>query len=122
MLPLCFDPAHRAGRKDLARKALDAVGLSHRASHCPTQMSGGEQQRVAIARALISHPQLLLADEPTGNLDSRTGRDILALIQDVAKAYGSSVLVATHDRSVAEHAGRIVEMKDGSIVGESRRT
>ena len=102
-------------RRSLAELKLDSVGLSARASHLPTQLSGGEQQRVAIARALANEPQVLLADEPTGNLDGANGREVLSLLGDVAAEQGRAVVLITHDPSVAESASRLVRMRDGRI-------
>src|SRR4030067_907833 len=93
---------------------LDRVGLGDRVEHRPNQLSGGEKQRVAIARALICHPSILLADEPTGNLDSKTSEDILALF-DQLHAEGQTIILVTHEESVAQHAKRIIRMKDGRI-------
>ena len=104
-----------ARRRSLAGLKLDSVGLSARASHLPTQLSGGEQQRVAIARALANEPQVLLADEPTGNLDGANGREVLSLLGDVAAEQGRAVVLITHDPSVAESASRLVRMRDGRI-------
>jgi putative ABC transport system ATP-binding protein len=92
------------------------VGLSHRADHTPTKMSGGEQQRTAIARALISQPRLILADEPTANLDGRTGATIVRLLRDLCSRLGVTVVASTHDPSVAEEATRVIRMQDGQIV------
>ncbi|MBM4154493.1 MAG: ABC transporter ATP-binding protein [Lentisphaerae bacterium] len=122
MFPLTFRAETRATRRQRALEALEAVGLAHRANHRPAQMSGGEQQRVAVARALVNRPKLLLADEPTGNLDSRTGRDVLDMIVDLAGRFGTSVITATHDPRVAARAGRVVEMSDGAIVSDGAGT
>src|SRR2546422_1055917 len=92
------------------------VGLGHRRRHRPDELSGGEMQRVAIARALVIDPALILADEPTGNLDTRTGEQILALIRDANRARGSTVVLVTHDARAAGHAARIVTLKDGTVV------
>ena len=121
MLPLSFRRVHRARRRERALEVLEAVGLSRRARHYPSQMSGGEQQRVAIARALVNNPRLLLADEPTGNLDSATGREIMTLITEMARRFGSTVIMATHDQAIAGYAGRVVSMKDGRVVDDTRR-
>jgi putative ABC transport system ATP-binding protein len=118
MFPLTFRAETRATRRQRAMEALEAVGLAHRAHHHPAQMSGGEQQRVAVARALVNRPRFLLADEPTGNLDSKTGSDVLDLIIDLARRSGTSVVMATHDPRVASRAGRVVEMSDGAIVAD----
>jgi ABC-type lipoprotein export system ATPase subunit len=121
MFPMTFQSETRSTRKQAALDALDAVGLSDRAIHYPSQMSGGEQQRVAVARALVNRPRLLIADEPTGNLDSHTGQEILELIIRLAGEYGTAIVMASHDLSVAQRAGRVVKMADGKIVS-SRST
>ena len=105
---------------DRARELLGLVKLGHRLEHLPDELSGGERQRVAIARALSVYPPILLADEPTGNLDSQTGQDILRLITDVHTQLGATVLIVTHDRSVAESCPRTVALKDGRIAGDTR--
>jgi putative ABC transport system ATP-binding protein len=99
-------------------ECLTAVGLAHRGEHRPSELSGGEQQRVAVARALVHQPALLLADEPTGNLDSKVGREIVQLIKTLARQGGQTVVLATHSRSAAEEADRILLMRDGSVDGE----
>lgn len=104
-----------AQAKDRARAELDAVGLGHRLEHYPAQLSGGEQQRVAIARATAPRPQLLLADEPTGNLDAATGAAIIDLLFERASAAGAGLLVITHDPAIAARAGRVLRMADGRI-------
>jgi putative ABC transport system ATP-binding protein len=100
-----------------ARRMLDEVGLSERANHLPGHLSGGEQQRVAIARALSVEPRVVLADEPTGNLDSKTGGEIIDLLAGLAAEHGSTVIVATHDATLAERAPRRLSMRDGRLVG-----
>jgi putative ABC transport system ATP-binding protein len=103
------------GTRERALELLDEVGLAHRADHLPAHMSGGEQQRVAIARALSVEPRVVLADEPTGNLDSATGGEIIELLANLAAEHGSTVIVATHDASLASRAPHRVRMRDGKI-------
>ena len=119
VLPLTFRPDTRRVRREKAMQALDAVGLAHRARHVPAQMSGGEQQRVAIARALIVEPSLLIADEPTGNLDSASGRQVMELLSGIANSNGITIVMATHDPATAAYADRIVHMRDGVLVTDS---
>ena len=114
--PLYPDGVSTAERRQRAGVRLEMVGLADRATHRPSRLSGGEQQRVAIARALINNPGLILADEPTGNLDSETGRDILALFQRLRDEAGVSFLIVTHDDEVAATADRVIRMKDGEII------
>ncbi|MFF4364322.1 ABC transporter ATP-binding protein [Streptomyces sp. NPDC001604] len=109
-------------RQGRARELLEAVGLAERADALPSELSGGQQQRVAIARALINRPGLLLADEPTGNLDSTTGREIVELLLSLRERYGTTTLVATHDVEVAANCDRIVRLHDGRIVADDRVT
>jgi putative ABC transport system ATP-binding protein len=97
---------------------LDLVGLAGKETHRPTELSGGERQRVAVARALVTEPALLLADEPTGSLDSEAGHRVLALLEEIRAKTGLTIVMVTHDPDVAEHAGRIVRMLDGRVVGE----
>jgi putative ABC transport system ATP-binding protein len=114
-LPLVYRGVARRERRERAAAMLDRVGLAHRAGHRPNQMSGGEQQRVAIARALVTGPSVLLADEPTGNLDTTTGQAVLALLESLVDE-GVAVVLVTHDREVAARARRQIVMRDGEIV------
>jgi putative ABC transport system ATP-binding protein len=117
-------PLEFAGRADAFRRAEDAlgkVGLAQRVAHYPAQLSGGEQQRVAVARAFAVDPALLLADEPTGNLDGATGRQVMDLLFGLAQSQGTTLLLVTHDTALAERCGRIVRIADGCIVADERR-
>ncbi len=114
-LPLMFEPYDRKALRRRAVDLLNLVGLGHRLGHQPAKMSGGEQQRTAIARALISDPALILADEPTANLDHRTGEVVVQTLRDLCSKLGVTVVASTHDPSVAEQASRVVRMKDGQI-------
>ncbi|MDP6670193.1 MAG: ABC transporter ATP-binding protein [archaeon] len=116
MLPLWFQGVNIKEREVTARKILDRVGLGDRVSHRPTELSGGERQRVAIARALAVDPDVIVADEPTGNLDSKSGEQILKLIDDLNKKEGKTVLMVTHERSVGTRAHKIIHLKDGKII------
>jgi putative ABC transport system ATP-binding protein len=113
-LPMVFHDAVDESRRERARTLLERVGLGDRLDHDPTELSGGQRQRVAIARALANEPTLLLADEPTGNLDSETGAEIMSLFEEL-HARGRTILMVTHERHVAEHADRIVHLLDGEI-------
>ncbi len=114
-LPLEF--AGRSDAQGAASKALDDVGLSHRHDHFPAQLSGGEQQRVALARAMAPEPSIILADEPTGNLDTRTGLHVMDLLFALKERSGATLVLITHDRSVASRCQRLVEMRDGLVLG-----
>lgn len=117
-LPLLYSNIEAKERNDRIMKALERVGLVERRHHMPNQLSGGQQQRVSIARALATHPSLLLADEPTGALDSKTGREILALLKQL-NSEGNTVVLITHDNSIAEEAKRIIRIQDGKIVSDA---
>jgi putative ABC transport system ATP-binding protein len=119
-LPLVYRGVGRAERRERARRALSAVGLAHRLDHRPSQMSGGEQQRVAIARALVGDPKVVLADEPTGNLDSRNGREVMGILADLNSERGVAVVLVTHEREVADLARRRVHVRDGVIELDER--
>ena len=114
-MPLVYRGTARAERIERARAALESVGLGHRLDHRPTQLSGGEQQRVAIARALVSQPTLLLADEPTGNLDTQSGVDVMRLLEQLNTDHGVAVILVTHDHEVAARARRRIRIRDGLI-------
>ena len=117
-LPLVYRGLGRRERRERALEVLDNVGLSDRVGHRPTQLSGGQQQRVAIARALVGDPPLILADEPTGNLDSASGRDVMALLKNL-NAKGKTIVLITHDTEIAKQAKRYVRIHDGEIVEET---
>jgi len=118
-LPLIYKGAKKKVREEKTYKALEMVEMLDRMNHRPSELSGGERQRVAIARALVNEPSLLLADEPTGNLDSKTGLEIINLFRKI-HSQGNTIIVVTHEREIAEHAHRIIFLKDGRIVKEER--
>jgi len=120
-LPLLYSGVHARERHGRAVEALARVGLADRAGHHPNQLSGGQQQRVAIARALVSQPRLILADEPTGNLDSKTSVEVMAILQELGRG-GITVVLVTHEPDIAEYAGRVVTMRDGLVLSDERRT
>ena len=120
-VPLIYGGIARSQRHERARKALEHVGLAERMDHRPNQLSGGQRQRVAIARALVTEPALLLADEPTGNLDTRTGEEILALFAALHER-GQTIIVVTHEHDVAAHAQRVIHLRDGVIERDERRS
>jgi len=117
-LPLVYRDMPAADRKVRVREALEKVGMEHRVNHYPAQLSGGQQQRVAVARALVGHPLILLADEPTGNLDSRNGEAVMGLLEELHRD-GSTICMVTHDPRYAEHAERNIHLFDGRVVDES---
>jgi putative ABC transport system ATP-binding protein len=118
MLPLLYDGVHGKARTEKAKAALETVGLGDRISHHPNQLSGGEQQRVAIARSLVNDPTILLADEPTGNLDTKTGEEIIGLFQKLHEDNGQTVVYVTHDAFIARHTQRIIRLVDGKIISD----
>jgi putative ABC transport system ATP-binding protein len=120
-LPLVYSGLSAKERHARAREALARVGLEGRLDHKPNQLSGGQQQRVAIARAIVTHPRLLLADEPTGNLDSRTSVEVMALLQELGRD-GITVVLVTHEADVAEYASRLVVLRDGLVKSDERRS
>jgi len=113
-LPLIYGGVSSSERKRLAREAIERVGLTERIHHKPNELSGGQRQRVAIARALVTQPSILLADEPTGNLDSKTGDEIMALFDTLQKE-GNTIILVTHEEYIAEHTDRIIRLRDGNI-------
>jgi putative ABC transport system ATP-binding protein len=118
-LPLRFAEVDRGKRESLARQALERVGLTARLRHRPTELSGGEQQRASLARALINQPRLLLADEPTGNLDSQTGTEIMNFIREFNQTLGMTIIMVTHERALAErYTSRMIFLADGKLVGD----
>ncbi len=118
MLPLMYNGVRGKQRSERAKAALATVGLADRMHHKPNQLSGGQQQRVAIARALVNDPAILLADEPTGNLDSKTGAEIIALFQKLHADEGQTVVFVTHDPFIARHTERVIRLEDGKVVGD----
>lgn len=114
-LPLVYRGVSARTRRDQAKAVLTEVGLGEKLNNLPSQLSGGEQQRVAIARALVTNPKILLADEPTGNLDSKSGEEILALFDDLHRR-GRTIMLVTHEMNVAQHAGRVIRIADGNII------
>ena len=113
-LPLIYQKVRKPERQERVREALEQVGLANRAKHLPTELSGGQQQRVAIARALVTRPSLILADEPTGNLDSKTSREILGMFQELHEQ-GNTIILITHDNDIARQAKRVVHILDGRL-------
>ena len=120
MLPMIYDGVGMSERRERAHRALTAVGLADRLGHAPNELSGGQQQRVAIARALVNEPSILLADEPTGNLDSTSGKEVMALLQMLHRERGITVILVTHDPEIARQTSRIIHLYDGRITHEER--
>jgi putative ABC transport system ATP-binding protein len=119
-LPLIYAGYPKAERLEKAKHVLEAVGLGERMLHKPNELSGGQRQRVAVARALVNDPAIILADEPTGNLDSRTSHEIMALFEQI-HAQGNTIILVTHEQDIAEHAHRIVRLRDGLIESDGPR-
>lgn len=116
MLPVVFSETAEQKKEAEAKQILDYLGLAERINHRPSEMSGGEQQRVAIARALINNPELIVADEPTGNIDSKTGELIMGILSELNKKHGKTIIIVTHDVSLATYADKVINIKDGRIV------
>lgn len=119
-LPLIYSGIPASKRRKMAQEALERVGLADRMHHRPNEISGGERQRVAIARALVNNPSLILADEPTGNLDTTTGEEIMEVFENIHKQ-GNTIILVTHEEYIARHAQRIIRLRDGIIQGDERR-
>ena len=115
-LPMRYAGVAAKERRERARQSLEAVGLGDRMHHRPTELSGGQQQRVAVARALVNDPAIIMADEPTGNLDSKSGKEIMELLQNLNRERGTTVILITHDPKISEQAQRIIQLKDGLLV------
>ena len=120
-IPLIFSKVSAGERTKRAAAALDSVGMSHRAGHLPNQLSGGERQRVAIARALVTNPRVIVADEPTGNLDSTNGARVMDMLGTLNKEKGITLLVATHDAELAGRSERVITMRDGRVTGDNQK-
>ncbi|MBI3740031.1 MAG: ABC transporter ATP-binding protein [Chloroflexi bacterium] len=119
-LPLRYSGMVNGGRRDKAKAALEAVGLGDRMTHRPTELSGGQQQRVAIARAIVNEPAIVMADEPTGNLDSKVGKEIMALLLKLNKERGTTLIIVTHDPIIGEQARRIIRIRDGVVEDDAK--
>ena len=119
-LPLVYSTVAESEWNEKAKNAVEAVGLTHRINHQTSELSGGERQRVAIARALVNNPQVIFADEPTGNLDSKSGKNIMSIIQHLNEEQGRTIILITHETGTAEHAERIIRLKDGMIESDTK--
>lgn len=119
-LPLFYSKFPEEVWEDKARKAVISVGLEHRMYHQPSELSGGEKQRVAIARALVTDPEIIFADEPTGNLDSKSGKNVMSIIQHLNEDHGKTIVLITHETSTAEHSERIIRLMDGQIESDEK--
>jgi len=120
LLPLVYTKLSQTERLTKAKNAIEAVGLTHRINNLSNQLSGGEKQRVAIARALVNDPSVIFADEPTGNLDSKSGLQVMKILQDLNIKHGHTIILVTHEKYTAEHAERIIRMKDGMIESDEK--
>jgi putative ABC transport system ATP-binding protein len=119
-LPLAYSTIPESEWDERAAKAIESVGLSHRMDHQPDELSGGERQRVAIARALVTNPDIIFADEPTGNLDSKSGKNVMSIIQELNEKQGRTIILITHETSTAEHSERIIRLIDGTIESDEK--
>jgi len=120
-LPLIFNKVKSSERKKRVTEILERIGIAHRAKHFPLQLSGGQQQRVAVARALVTNPKLILADEPTGNLDSKSGNDVMELLTEL-HASGSTIIMVTHSSYDAQFSSRVITLKDGEVISQNENT
>lgn len=119
LLPLSYIGLNRKEEEEMAKSIISSVGMDHRINFMPNQLSGGEQQRVAIARALVNNPSIVFADEPTGNLDSHSGRQVMKVLQDL-NSQGKTIVLVTHEQATAQHAARILKLKDGQLISDEK--